>query len=461
MPNRPYPPIKAPESTADASSTQAPSAGTTAEGATAKTTAVLGPTDDVDNKNFLPQECVREAQIEDQLAIGAAGEKIKDASATPPPGDGTKPASPSAHTDSADDGGKSKGGKSSVNSADTSNGPDLTQGINACVDAMVLLLDLRFQHYSATLQAAVNDTNFAFDAVGLGLSAAETMAGASAAHILGAVATGVGGTQQALNNDILLKKSVEIVIHQMMTDRNNAYNIILSREKGTEAYQSLHQAAIDLYQLQLAGTWTNALVILDTCTSEGAATAKKKVQTKKLKKSNAKSTTGKKSSTETMSASADVDPDDDSFLGSTDDASASSQPCTAPSDNADGSGTVAKTASEGVAGSHAKRVTHAAAIKLGLGSDSAKAAATKAKARAISNLREGMSLGDAEGTAVEDSLNEAVVLKTSDDTGNNVKQVIQRKKGKSQATPTVAGTLGKSLHKQLKSNPIDPPDLDR
>ncbi len=149
--------------------------------------------------------------------------------------------------------------------------------INACVDAMVLLIDIRWYHFAANLVAFTNGSNFALDAAGLGLNAAGAITGASTTHILSAIAGGLSGTKTALNNDVLLQKSVVLVVHQMATDRATAYKVILNRENGTKPYGTMQEAAIDLYALALASTWENALSNLETCTGSQAQAGQKSV----------------------------------------------------------------------------------------------------------------------------------------------------------------------------------------
>ena len=163
--------------------------------------------------------------------------------------------------------------------------PAVNPAINKCVDAMVLLINVRFAEFEKGLVGLNSGTNLALDVAGLGLNAAGALSGQSAAQILSAIAGGLAGTKSAINNDVLLQKSVEVIIQQMVTDRAQAYQVILAREdpKGDNPYTTMQQAAIDLYAFAAAGTWSNAISNLQACTGAQAQAGTTEVRTMKKK----------------------------------------------------------------------------------------------------------------------------------------------------------------------------------
>jgi predicted Fe-Mo cluster-binding NifX family protein len=150
---------------------------------------------------------------------------------------------------------------------------------------MVLLINVRFAEFEKGLVGLNSGTNLVLDVTGLGLNAAGALSGQSAAQILSAIAGGLAGTKSAINNDVLLQKSVEVIIQQMITDRAQAYQVILAREdpNGDNPYTTMQQAAIDLYAFAAAGTWSNAISNLQACTGAQAQAGTTEVRTMKKK----------------------------------------------------------------------------------------------------------------------------------------------------------------------------------
>ena len=178
-------------------------------------------------------------------------------------------------------------------SSSTKLGPTAKQ-LNQCVDAMTLLINVRWYHFAADLTAVTSGTNFLLDVAGIGLGGAGSFAGRSASQILNAISGGLSGTKAAINEDLLYKNSITLIVHQMIADRSTAYEIILNKEAAgwnnpdaTNAYHSLDEVAKDLYDYTVAGTWSHALASLQTSSAANANACQKHLKAKKMQLSEA------------------------------------------------------------------------------------------------------------------------------------------------------------------------------
>jgi len=223
--------------------------------------------------------------------------------------------------------------------------PAKTAEINACVNAMVLLINIRWYHFAANVESYTNGMNFALDLGSVGLNAAGAFASGGTSKVLSAIAGGLTSSKTAIDSDLLQKHAVNDLLQQMTADRNGVYNIILARldakpssastpsenppvaaaqpeaespngkkqakaaddKSGVKSetdtsdpqpYTSMKEAAIDLYDFAEAGTWMHAMVAMDTATAASAQACKNAVaETKKGK------ATGKKSASSIGAAS--------------------------------------------------------------------------------------------------------------------------------------------------------------
>lgn len=133
--------------------------------------------------------------------------------------------------------------------------------IHACTIAMKQLIDIRWAHFSDAVHGSIGAGSAILDTMTLGLNAAGALTPGDTTQILSAVATGFSGFKTTINEDILYKNSVHMILQQMEKDRALRATIILIKLK-KNAYQSMMEAASDLYAYNRAGTWTNALVAM-------------------------------------------------------------------------------------------------------------------------------------------------------------------------------------------------------
>ncbi len=139
-------------------------------------------------------------------------------------------------------------------------------------------IDLEYNVYFAKL---TNDTqlgNLAGDLALLGLTASSTFVPATATKtILSATARGVGGAKTAVNQDVLLSHTIQILLTQMETSRALIKNRILANadpaKKGTPPY-NYWTALSDLEDYYRAGTIPGALEALAAATGSNAQNAK-------------------------------------------------------------------------------------------------------------------------------------------------------------------------------------------
>lgn len=182
--------------------------------------------------------------------------------------------------------------------ATASGGPD---AIKKCTMAMKLLIDVRWAHFSDELLGAVNNGTAVIDLATVGLNGAATLAPTGTSQILSAIAGGLGSAKTTINQDILYKNSVTLILLQMKKDRASWGTVIMTKlnASGSNGYQSMYEAATDLYAYDRAGSWNEALVSMQS--SAGAQTAACEAE---QKKANLASADGKTLSTDTSQVTA-------------------------------------------------------------------------------------------------------------------------------------------------------------
>jgi hypothetical protein len=145
---------------------------------------------------------------------------------------------------------------------------------NGCVFDLVADIDYNFTSFREKVQTSVDYTNFALDFASVGLGAAGTaVASNTAKTILSGINTGVSGTKTALNQDILYKNTVAVLLVQMEGDRDKQYAIILASTKNDLSSYTMSEARVDLLKYYAAGTWSHALGSLQSSTGASAAAA--------------------------------------------------------------------------------------------------------------------------------------------------------------------------------------------
>ncbi len=159
--------------------------------------------------------------------------------------------------------------------------------IAPCTEAMKQLIDVRFAHYEDSLLRAIDAGNTTADIGVVGLGLAGTLSPGVASQILNAISAGITSTKSKVNEDILYNKSIELILVQMDKDRASWASVIETRLKPGSAneYTSMYQAANDLYAYDRAGSWTQALISMQT--DSGAENSACQNELKTVKKTGA------------------------------------------------------------------------------------------------------------------------------------------------------------------------------
>jgi outer membrane protein OmpA-like peptidoglycan-associated protein len=139
--------------------------------------------------------------------------------------------------------------------------------IRTCTSAMMLLIDVRWAHFSDAVHGTVTYGNATLDTAAVGLNTAGTLAMGGTNQILNAAAAGLGAFKATVNQDVLYKNSVELILLQMRTNRSAAASIIVAKLGNPIGYRNMYEAAVDLYAYARAGSWTEALASLQADTS--------------------------------------------------------------------------------------------------------------------------------------------------------------------------------------------------
>lgn len=136
---------------------------------------------------------------------------------------------------------------------------DLAQ-INLCVYAMHGLIDVRWHRFEHDVSAALATSNFVADVSVLGLTTAATLASVDSAKILSAIAAGITGTRKSWDEDLLYSYSIQAILQQMRTDRALVDSQIQARlAPGGKPYDNIYEAANDLFNYSVAGSWEHAM----------------------------------------------------------------------------------------------------------------------------------------------------------------------------------------------------------
>src|SRR5215469_13607815 len=145
---------------------------------------------------------------------------------------------------------------------------------NACIYAMMTVIDRAYYEYRKDLHRAVDVGHAAADIIGIGLgSAGALVGGATTKSILAAISAGVAGARGKIDADILYSKSITLIITQMDADRADWKSRIIAQlsDIAKSPGYTMYQAATDLLAYYEAGTWDHALVSLDAHASANLA----------------------------------------------------------------------------------------------------------------------------------------------------------------------------------------------
>ena len=132
--------------------------------------------------------------------------------------------------------------------------------IKLCVYAMHGLIDARWHRFEHEVSAALSTSNFVADVSVLGLTTAATLASVDSAKILSAIAAGITGTRKSWDEDVLYSYSIQEILLQMRTDRALSDAQIQARlSPGGRPYDNIYEAANDLFNYDMAGSWEHAM----------------------------------------------------------------------------------------------------------------------------------------------------------------------------------------------------------
>jgi hypothetical protein len=135
--------------------------------------------------------------------------------------------------------------------------------------ARMYATDLYYSEYEARLTKERQTVGFYSTVANLALtSSATAVAAKETKTILSAVATGLTGTREAYDKEVLIEKTITILQQAMRTRRKEVKSSIIGKlSSGVDAYP-LELALIDLETYYRAGTITGALIDVSAETGE-------------------------------------------------------------------------------------------------------------------------------------------------------------------------------------------------
>jgi hypothetical protein len=154
--------------------------------------------------------------------------------------------------------------------------------IKLCVYAMHQLIDVRWHRFEHEVNATLSTSNFVADVSVLGLTTAATLASVDSAKILSAIAAGITGTRKSWNEDILYSYSIQTILQQMRTDRALVDSQIQARLAGGKPYDNIFEAANDLFNYDVAGSWEHAMSSLQINIAATTAACQARLRTQEM-----------------------------------------------------------------------------------------------------------------------------------------------------------------------------------
>jgi hypothetical protein len=95
-----------------------------------------------------------------------------------------------------------------------------------CVNQMLLLINIRWQHYVANLVAYSNAGTLLLDSTNLALNGAGALASGGTSKVLSAIAGGLTGFKSTFDSDVLQQHTITAVINEMVKDRKTQLAVI-------------------------------------------------------------------------------------------------------------------------------------------------------------------------------------------------------------------------------------------
>ncbi|MGF7212784.1 hypothetical protein GGE65_007419 [Skermanella aerolata] len=145
--------------------------------------------------------------------------------------------------------------------------------------AMLTAIDLRYADFELGFFDAVRYGNFGTTLATLGLTGTASVAGGNAANILAAIATGITGTREAFNSEILAERTAVALQTAMRSQRNTVLARIRSGLQRPAANYPLGAALSDLYEYFRAGTVPGALTGVNEAVTTDAQIARQRLGT--------------------------------------------------------------------------------------------------------------------------------------------------------------------------------------
>ena len=145
---------------------------------------------------------------------------------------------------------------------------------NACVDDLRQMIDAAWEPYRAKILAQVGSTDASLDAAATIASAAAGATTKVASKVLSVLSSAASGTKTAIDNDMLLKASLNNILHQMDADRDKVWAGMLVSEQDDINTYTIRRAMGDLMAYYRAGTLADGLEQLNADTSSATNSCK-------------------------------------------------------------------------------------------------------------------------------------------------------------------------------------------
>jgi len=149
---------------------------------------------------------------------------------------------------------------------------------DSIVQARMIAIDARYTQFRQAFHGEARWGNFAATVASMGLTSAASLSSLGAAHILGAVATGVTGTQAAYNEQVLIERTANAIETSMDAGRGLVAVRIRQGLQRSPGDYPLAAALSDLEDYYNAGTLLGALADITQNAGVQAQTANQELK---------------------------------------------------------------------------------------------------------------------------------------------------------------------------------------
>lgn len=153
--------------------------------------------------------------------------------------------------------------------------------IRNCAEDMRRLIDNKYYAYRHDLFSLATTGNTTADAAITVAGVVGTVVAPPTTKWLSALVAGISGLKETANTDLLYKNSILLILLQMDKDRASQ-NTIVQKNLDASAYQTMGEAATDLYSYFIAGTWDDALLKMQSDAGAQAAQCEAELKNAKL-----------------------------------------------------------------------------------------------------------------------------------------------------------------------------------